>query len=1014
MKRHIAVVAVALCALATLSHAQESQPPEAVLAEQIDSLRTAGRYSQALALAEELLDLRRARTDVKQHQLGDSERMVATLRAIASLPADAQRELMTADNMAGTVDSLYYEDAYEDAAAVLRSQLEIRRRHLGDEDAAVATTMNNLGFMLDMAGEYEEAEEMYRGAVEIDRRVLGDAHPGLATELDNLAVFLSYDGRADEAKALNREALAIFERVGEPSEDFASALSTLAGLYKDEGDYAAAEPPSRRALAMMRRVAGDDSPDTALQLNELGDILARKGDYVGAEQHLREAIDIYKKADDADPCDYGIALNNLATAYHDQDNLAAAEPLYSEAIEMARACEDDEEIALRLNNYADLLHDQRKYDQSEPMYRESLAMHRALFGDAHPRVATVLTMLARDLRDQGRTDEAEPIYQEALAMYRDFLGDAHPHIAMCLYSYSRCLEQEGDFDAALPLLEEAASVFEVARERAGVGMARATFQKAPYPLLANALLELDQTEKAWPAVEKQRGRLLSELIIVTRGRKLSPEENEAQEALLSTLTDLEHELAAYRSAALEDPNSEDAERTAECRNALLDAEAQWAAMQNELARKYPLSAGRTFSMERVRASMPNDAAIVGWLDVEVHKGQPSSWVYVVPKTGTVTWARLSRDSDESAFRAAVAARESSRIGLMRDARAIWEKRFAPVEDALAGVRKLIVIPSGPMLGVPVDAVVDGEGRYLADRFDISCAPSATLFAWLNEQSRTADLGRDSNVLLVGDPPFSEAQVAEIEEDSREDILDLAATDMPDAATLRDDKRSALAGNAEALARLPRLRGARVELNHLRRLFQRSTTLAGVGASEQSLHGLAAGDALAQYEIVHVATHALVDDRRPERSALVLSQVGLPDPLESATAGKRIHDGLVTASEVMREWNLDADLVTLSACETALGRRVSGEGYIGLAHAFLSAGARTVVVSLWKVDDRASSLLMKRFYENLVGARDGAAPMTKAAALGEAKAWLRGLEVDGSVPFEHPYFWSAFVLIGDRG
>ena len=138
------------------------------------------------------------------------------------------------------------------------------------------------------------------------------------------------------------------------------------------------------------------------------------------------------------------------------------------------------------------------------------------------------------------------------------------------------------------------------------------------------------------------------------------------------------------------------------------------------------------------------------------------------------------------------------------------------------------------------------------------------------------------------------------------------------------------------------------------------------------------------------------------------------------AGTRIYDGLVTAEEILREWDLNADLVTLSACETGLGKEVMGEGYVGFAHAFLQAGARSLLVSLWKVEDKATSLLMRRFYENRLGKykdeRRGRAgvPMTKGDALQEAKHWLRDYVDDsGHRPYGHPYFWSAFVLIGDR-
>jgi CHAT domain-containing protein len=154
--------------------------------------------------------------------------------------------------------------------------------------------------------------------------------------------------------------------------------------------------------------------------------------------------------------------------------------------------------------------------------------------------------------------------------------------------------------------------------------------------------------------------------------------------------------------------------------------------------------------------------------------------------------------------------------------------------------------------------------------------------------------------------------------------------------------------------------------------------------------------------------------------------------------KPVFDGRLSVREIQRGWDLQAELVTLSACETALGRESGGDGFVGFTQALLMSGARSVCLSLWKVDDTATALLMTRFYQNMLGKRPGLSkPMPKAEALVEAKKWLRGLtseeagaaesnlpqvsrgdvrrRVDTPVPihpYEHPHFWAAFVLVGD--
>jgi CHAT domain-containing protein len=189
--------------------------------------------------------------------------------------------------------------------------------------------------------------------------------------------------------------------------------------------------------------------------------------------------------------------------------------------------------------------------------------------------------------------------------------------------------------------------------------------------------------------------------------------------------------------------------------------------------------------------------------------------------------------------------------------------------------------------------------------------------------------------------------------------------------------------------------------------------------------------------------------RPSLCALVLARDRLPDPARQLKEGKKVYDGRLTVA-ALQSWPLDADLVVLSACETGLGREGGGEGYLGFSQVLFRRGARALVLSLWKVDDVATALLMQRFYQNLLGKRPGLTKgLGRAEALAEAQRWLRGLsraEAEGLAvklsggawrgkveklqlapadpqqpppapgatdrPFAHPAYWAAFILLGD--
>jgi CHAT domain-containing protein len=306
------------------------------------------------------------------------------------------------------------------------------------------------------------------------------------------------------------------------------------------------------------------------------------------------------------------------------------------------------------------------------------------------------------------------------------------------------------------------------------------------------------------------------------------------------------------------------------------------------------------------------------------------------------------------------------------------QRLAPLAEALRGggglppARRLVVVPSGWLSGIPVEA--------LTDQYTVSYIPSGTLFARLAEQRRP---GGVPSLLALGDPAFATAE------------------------------------GQPAPEPLP---GTRREVKAVAALFPRSVVLLGADAGRSRLDELRAANRLPEFRYLHFATHGRADTAREFESALVLAA-----------------DSRLTARAVLEGWELDAELVTLSACETGLGRRGGGEGLLGFGQAFLLAGTRAVVLSLWKVDDTVTPLLMTRFYQNLLGKRDGLdKPLPRGEALREAKKWLRELTAEGidqevarlpkaergevrarpqavtpeAHPFAHPYYWSAFILIGD--
>jgi CHAT domain-containing protein len=309
----------------------------------------------------------------------------------------------------------------------------------------------------------------------------------------------------------------------------------------------------------------------------------------------------------------------------------------------------------------------------------------------------------------------------------------------------------------------------------------------------------------------------------------------------------------------------------------------------------------------------------------------------------------------------------------RQARDIWSGWIASLTPHLDGITHLVVLPPRPLLGVPIEALIGPDSVCLGDRYAVTYAPSATIYAWLEEQALGLKSGIPGSALLVGDPMY--------------------ASEEP-------------------------LKLARREIQRIASMIPNSEVLLGGDASERKIREMAESGELRRFDVIHIAAHAFADWDHPERSALMLSQVDKSDPIDVIMKGKPAFDGLITAEEIVRQFEFHPKLVTLSACRTAMAN-APGDGFLDLAHAFLLSGTRSVLVSLWNVSDDATSLLMGRFYENMTGSylddRGAAAPaifMDKAHALKEARRWLRDYEDEaGDRPFQHPVYWAGFVLIG---
>jgi hypothetical protein len=1013
------------------------------------------------------------------------------------------------DTATGYSDVAYNLDdqgKYDAAQPLYEKALAIFRKVLGEEHPDTAASYSNLATNLNAQGKYADAQPLHERALAIFRKVLGEEHPDTATSYSNLATNLNAQGKYAAAQPLHERALAIWRQaLGEEHPLTAQGYGHLARNLLSQGQFAEAQPWCERALAVHRKVLGEEHPDTAISYNNLAINLHDQGKYAAAQPLYERSLALRRKVLGEEHPATATGYNNLAINLHAQGKYAEAQPLFEKSLAIQRKTlgEGHPDTAKGYNNLAGNLHEQGKYAEAQPLYENAVALWRQALGEEHPDTAQGYSNLARNLEAHGKFTEAQPLHERVLAIWRKVLGEEHPKTAAGYNNLATNLWQQNQIAQAVRLLRDSLPGQEAARfHRAGSGFDRALAAAkavSPHALLALGLARLERPADAFAHAEASLARgLLDDLTAH------SPDEARQVDSLRGQLDALDRRLLPlFGRTALSAQQKELRDDLTRQRRDVLSRLSRLAA---------DVSARQLLPLADIQKQLPDDAAVLLWLDedklrehqacVVRPRGQPA-WVRLHGSGNDGGWTeqdlsladRLYRLLQQPTARAA----ESRRLSA-----ALAKQRLEPLRpqlqatDQLPAVRQLLVVPTGWAGLVPLEV--------LTEDYRVSYVPSGTAYARLKQQHRPV---QGSALLAVGDPVFAAAKrrppeppaqgllLAFVEPGRNAaraglrggDVL-LQLGDAPLAS--RDDLKKALekggplrywrdghehsatvaagplgvrvdgrpaptavaawrAAEASPVRRGPDpepLPGTRWEVQALARLVPKATTLLGSEASEQRLDELARGGTLEGFRLVHLATHAVVDWQTPARSRLLLARDRLPDPKDTPP-GRKPYSGELTVGDIRQSWRLDADLVVLSACQTALGRQGQGDGLLGFAQAFLQCGARAVVLSRWEADDTATALLMLRFYENLLGSRkDLKQPLGRAEALAEAKRWLRDLprrdaealaaalpggklggttrgsvvELDvkerpvklpeGERPYAHPFFWATFVLVGD--
>jgi CHAT domain-containing protein len=952
----------------------------------------------------------------------------------------------------------------ERPAADQRLEQALEEDQRGGSDRAAALDHYRLARSA-LRRDYDVAEKHLRAALEIRQRVA----PGSIEESVTWSEIGALDynrGRRDRAESALDRALAIQTALAPDSLEIARTIYLLGHVFV-ERDLAKAEAYQRRALAIRERLAPRSVVITE-SLNGLGILSGMKGDVRGAAEHFRRALALIQELS---PDDWAIPnyLSNLGKCAELEGDLVLAEDYYRRALDgIERVDPHSGRAAIARQTVGLLARLRGDYDAADAELRRALAIGEKLDPRGN-RTRDALSLLADVALARGDAGAARDLLVRALEIDKEQSADGVAlAYDLALMAKARC--RLGDLDGAEADAQRALGIREAQAKDSGsaadlqlvlgeIAMARgeparaaefygralaiqtrsapgSVYEAEGHHELGRAWAKMEEEPRALDsycaainALESQGARLGGTesshvafrakyygyyhdcLAALTRAGR-EPEaiqvlERSRARSLLTLLAerdlafaaDLPSELAAKRreadreydgvqsALASLDPKKDEAEIAR-----LHDKQREARVKQEEVATRIRKASPRFASLQYPE---PLDlAAVRGALDpgtllLAYSVGRDETVILAVAPAGDPgagLWVervpigeRALRGKIE-AFRELIRRPAAApKAALIPPAVELYHLLIEPVEAQLAARDRLLLMPDGPLHALPFAALVRPPvedrvpGSFLVEWKPLHIVPSATVYAELRKSRRgTAD---DARLVAFGDPLYPAAPSGGIALVAHPAVREITSR--------------------FALTPLP---FTRQEVDGVARLFRaRAQTYFGPDATEERAKSIDRG-----VRYVHFACHGYLDSRFPLNSALALT---IPP---SPAAGE--DNGLLQAWEIFDQVRLDADLVVLSACDTALGKETGGEGLLGLTRAFFYSGARSVLGTLWGISDTASPLLMERFYRHLRGGK------SRDAALQAAQIdFIRGhASVRGRTrtDLSHPFRWAAYQLSGD--
>lgn len=925
------------------------------------------QLNNALKIHEELNDRSAAGMDLLRLASVDSHQ--ANYDAALELANKALEIHKSIENQKGIADAYLqigivsqWQDKYDEGLKNLQRALEIYESI--NDKKGITQCHNSIGSINWRKGNLDQALGEYDKALSLAEET--NNKTTMCQILGNMG--LIYWNQADSLKALEyyEKSNAISREIGSKTDESIN-LFNMAIVHLETGEFEEAQDLYQKSLQMAR-----DLGDRGLEgvcLDGLGNVYKNFGNFDVALEYYQKAVKIAEEVGEKRAAGY--TNKSIGELYIDKDPKLALGYL-QKARQINEEIGERRGVGIVLDNISQLYWRTGKYDLALASASEALKIYESI--GARGQYTWVHRMIGLVHQSKGELQEAEAAFSKSIEFARE--SDRRDDLWQSLYAKGDVLKKLGKNDDALALLEESIGILEHLRSEVNTGEQRAEYFENKIKVYNDAiqlLMAKQDLPEAFQLVQQSKARGFLDMLAEARVKqedilsadlrdRKKKDDNNLRKIQQNIESEYEKETVDHsRIAALEKQRNE---LETEYSNLILEIRKQdprYAEIQ------YP----EPLKLADAQALLDPDSVLL-----EYSIGDSASWLFAITPDSAAAFeipAQKKLDDQIQSLRevllkpdATYQTLEQAHSKYVTQAQALYSELVRPAESILKGKQRILIATDGALSYLPFESLLTKNESsktihfeslsYLVRDYEIYYVPSATVLASVIKNHHEKS-DQPKQFLALADPWLKNGS-----------------------------KEIAAVRGWGTLGPLP---NARTEVQNIANLYPKNevTVFEGKQASEKNFKQID----LREYKRIHFASHGLIDEEKPEFSALVLS-----------SDEKGSEDGYLTMREVF-DLKLDADLVVLSACKTGLGKEVRGEGVTGISRAFLCAGTPSVLVSLWDVYDRSTADFMAGFYKNMEAKK-----MNKSAALQEAR-----LQMIASKKFSHPYYWAPFVLIGNK-